>query len=222
MKKNFCKSAIGLMISAGIANAGVTLVLDDYDSDPNGDALGAGTLSSIVFNNPFSQGSDFTLDTMLNTGMDVGALVFNSGIGVEQGGSISYNSNGAGLNYNGVANGTQAFELDFAMVDQAFQANIVMTTYDDMGNAVGDARWAILVNAGTNITATWSFADFIIINGDFDAANIDDITLNLNLEEGATASLDFVATEFRAVVPAPGAVVLLSLGGLLISRRERL
>jgi hypothetical protein len=159
---------------------------------------------------------------VVDTGSDIGAVVFNSGIGVEYGASISYSNSGAGLDFDGAAAGVQSFELDFAMVDQDFVANIVLTTYDNMGNAVGDARWAVAISAGSNVTATWSFSDFIIINGDFDASNIDDITINFNLEDDATASLDFIATEFRAVVPSPGPLALLGLGGMLIARRGRM
>ncbi len=220
---NLKHTYLALALGAGLAHAGIasTLILDDFDSDPNNDAGGPGDYSSVVFNNPFNQGSSFMLETGLDTGSDVGAVVLNSGIGVELGGSVTYSNNGAGLNFDGVASAVDSFELEFAMVDQQFQANIVLTTYDNMGNAIGDARWAVLVSAGVDVVATWSFADFIIINDDFDATNIDEITMNLNLEEGAVASLDFIATEFRAVVPPPGSAALLGLGGLMIARRGR-
>ncbi len=210
-----------LLAGAGVAHAGIsTLLLDGYDSDPNGDALGAGSYSSIVFSNPFGQGSDFSLDTALNTGGDVGALVFNSGIGVEQGGTVRYDNGGAGLDFNANALGVNGFDIDFALVDQNFVSEITLYTYDDMGNEVGNAHWAVLVEAGAGINAHWTLADFIT-SGDFDASNIDQVQVDFNLRNNPTASLDFIATRFTASVPSPGATVLLGIGGLMIGRRKR-
>ena len=216
------RGIVAIAISAGMAQAGIaSIVLDDFDSDPNTNAGGVGDYSSIVFNNPFNQGSSFTLETVVDTGSDIGAVVFNSGIGVEYGASISYSNSGAGLDFDGAASGVQSFELDFAMVDQGFEASIVLTTFDDMGNAVGDARLAVSIAAGTSITASWNLASFTT-SGAFDASNIDDVTLSFNPEDNVTASLDFIATEFRAMVPSPGPLALLGLGGMLIARRGRM
>ena len=220
---NFHKNVIAigaLMMSVGAAQGGAVLVLDGFDSDPNMDAGGAADISSIVFSNPFGQSSDFGLDTLLDTGSDIGSLVFNSGIGVEQGGVVSYNADGVGLSFDAGAAGVEGFEIDFAMVDQAFIASIVLTTYDAMGMAIGDAVWAVSVDAGVDVTAVWSISDFDA-SGAFDASDIDDVTINFNLEDEAVASLDFIATEFRAIVPSPGSAVLLGLGGLMITRRQR-
>lgn len=220
MHRNICKGAIGLMISAGTASAGVTLMLDSYDSVPNGNMLGAGSLSSIVFSNPYNQGSDFTLDTTLNTGADIGALVFNSGIGVEQLGTLSYTQGGVGLDFDAAGQGVQGFEIDFAAVDLDFVSEITLFTYDAMGNEVGNARLSVLVNAGVNLTASWSLADFMV-SGDFDASNIDEVQVEFNIRNNPTASLDFIATEFRAVVPSNGPLALLGLGAFMIVRRSR-
>lgn len=222
MKQKYLPGAFVIAAIAGLAQAGAsgTLILDDFDTDPNADAAGPGIYSSTMFSDPFNQGGVFNLDTGFDSGSDIGAVFFNSGIGAEQGASISYSNNGSGLDFDGIGLGIEGFEIDFLLADQDFVANIVLTTFDAGGVAVGDARWAVLVSAGAS-TAHWSFADFIIVNGDFDASNIDDITINFNLRDNPTASLDFVATEFRAVVPTPSSLAMLGLGGLALSRRRR-
>lgn len=214
-------STLSLAICAGLTNAGIaTVVLDDFDSDPNSDLGGIGTYSTIILSNPFNQGADFSLDTLLNNGADEGSLIFNSGIGVEQVGTIVYNDEGAGLNLDASGLGVQGFEIDFAMIDLDFTTRIDLYTYDDMGNQVGSATKIVEVGAGVDVIASWSLGDFSVA-GAFDASDIDEVRLTFNVREIPTASLDFIATEFRAIVPPPGSATLLGLGGLLITRRGR-
>jgi len=222
-RMNTLFGAMALIGVTGAAQAGIAsaIMLDDYDSTPNMGAGGVGDYSTIMLNNPFNQSADFSLEAALTIGSDTGAVVFNSGIGVEQSGVISYSNSGAGLNLDAIDSGIQGFEIDFAMVDLSFTTQIVMYSFDDMGNAVGSARWSVLVEAGTNVIASWSLADFIIVQGDFDATNIDQLEVIFNTEDNPTASLDFIATEFRAVVPASGAWALLGLGGLVATKRRR-
>ncbi len=211
-----------LTLGAGLAHAGIsnTIVLDDFDSDPNDDLGGVGTYSTIILNNPFNQGSDFSLDTLMSSGSDTGALIFNSGIGVEQVGMISYNNEGAGLDLDAAGLGVQGFELDFALVDLDFYAEIDLFSYDDMGNVIGSASHLIQIGAGMDVTGEWNLADFSVADA-FDASDVDELRLTFNVRNFPTASLDFIATEFRAVVPPPGSAALLGLGGLMIARRGR-
>ena len=207
--------------SGSRAHAGIaSVVLDDFDSDPNDDLGGVGTYSTIILSNPFNQGADFSLDTALSIGDDVGSLIFNSGIGVEQQGRIIYNDEGAGLGLDAAGLGVQGFEMDFAMVDLDFIAEIDLFTYDDMGNSIGSASRMIQIGAGTDITAAWDLGDFSVADA-FDASDVDEVRLTFNVRNNPTASLDFIATEFRAVVPSPGSAVLMGIGGLLITRRQR-
>jgi len=215
---------IALLAITGIANAGIapTIVLDDFDSDPNDDAGGIGVYSSIVFNNPFGQDSSFTLDTALDSGSDVGVVVFNSGIGVEQNASILYNNEGAGLNLDAGSLGATGFELDFLMVDQDFTFRIELGNNGDGPSGMGGVAFIdISVSAGGGQTVSASLGDFIISPG-FDINDVDSVNLEFNLEDGAVASLDFIASEFRLVVPSPGSVALMGLGGMLITRRQRI
>lgn len=218
---NFHKGIIALAISTGMAHAGIaSVVLDDFDSDPNDDLGGVGTYSTIILSNPFNQGADFNLDTGVSIGSDVGSLIFNSGIGVEQQGRIIYNAEGAGLSLDAAGLGVQGFEMDFAMIDQDFYAEIDLFTYDDMGNSVGSASRVIQIGAGMDITTAWNLGDFSVADA-FDASDVDEVRLTFNVRNNPTASLDFIATEFRAVVPSPGSAVLLGIGGLMITRRQR-
>tara|TARA_E500000318_G_scaffold86482_4_gene82974 strand:+ start:9299 stop:9964 length:666 start_codon:yes stop_codon:yes gene_type:complete len=216
------KAVLALACCAGFAHAGIasSVILDDFDSDPNDDLGGVGTYSAIILNNPFNQGSDFSLDTLLSTGADTGSLIFNSGIGVEQQGTIIYNDEGAGLDLDAAGLGVQGFEMDFVMIDQDFYAQIDLFTYDDMGNTIGSASRVMQIGAGMDVTADWSLEDFSVADA-FDASDIDELRLTFNVRNNPTASLDFIATEFRAVVPPPGSAALLGLGGLLVARRGR-
>ncbi|HCT44647.1 MAG: hypothetical protein CMJ35_14115 [Phycisphaerae bacterium] len=224
LQKRNAIGVLALVAITGAAQAGIAsaLILDDFDSDPNDDAGGPGVYSTVIFNNPFNQGSDFSLDTMLNSGSDVGALIFNSGIGVEQGASIVYDNAGAGLSLNPGAMGLTGFELDFLSVDQGFTMSIELgNNGDGPSGLAGIATLEMFVPAGIGQTASFSWGDFIY-SPNFDPADVDSITLSFNPEDGATASLDFIASEFRGViVPTPGAVAIMGIGGLLIVSRRR-
>ena len=199
------------LLCATQASAG--LILDTYDADPDSLSFGPRVLSASLNSDPFNQGGSFGIDTLFVSGADTGAVFFNSGIGAEQEASITYNDNNNGLNYN--ASSIQSFELDFLLVDLSFTANITMSTFGG-----GEASWDVVVPAGANYTATWSIADFVA-SGAFDIADVDEIAVNFNVTDRLTASLDFVATEFRAVVPTPGSLMLMGMGGFIAARRSR-
>src|SRR5690606_13178635 len=98
-------------LTAGIANAGV-IILDDFDADPNDDAGGPRSVSSMVISNPFSQPFNAAVDTGLNLPSgDVGAFVFNAGIGVKAKTTIRWDNNGAGLNLDLGALDITGFEI---------------------------------------------------------------------------------------------------------------
>lgn len=210
------------LLSAG-ASAGIasSIVLDDFSSDPNADFAGPGVYSSVIYSNPFNQGSSFTLDTLFNSGADTGAVFFNSGIGVQQGASIEYSNNGAGLNIDAGAMGVLGFEMDFLAADLGFYVNIELgNNGDGPSGLAGVAFLSVFVPAGSSLTATWSLGDFII-SPNFDMNDIDTIRVDFNPQD-STASLDFVATEFRMnLVPTPGTAAILGLGGLVMIRRRR-
>tara|TARA_R110000782_G_scaffold57258_18_gene119759 strand:+ start:57516 stop:58154 length:639 start_codon:yes stop_codon:yes gene_type:complete len=205
---------LGLAGLAAPALAGApTLVLDDFDSDPNDEAGGPRQLSTTILGNPFGQAANFEVDTAFSGGGFNGALFFNAGIGVEQEAAINWNGGIAGLNFDAVAAGVTAFEFDFAAVDQDF--TYIMRLFDGSG---GSASISGSFLAGGMRTETLLLGDFSFSS--FDATDVDEIELILNVR-GSTASLDFAMTEFRAVVPAPGAVALLGLAGLTVARRRR-
>ena len=206
-------------LSASSALAGI--VLDDFDADTNTGLAGAGTYSSVIFSNPFNQGSSFSLDTLLDSGSDIGAVIFNSGIGVEQGASISYDNGGDGLNMDFASMGVLGFEMDFLDVDQGFTMGISLGNNGDGPSGLGGvASLAVFVPAGMNQTASWTLNDFIISPG-FDIQDVDSIIVDFNLEQNPTASLDFIASEFRLIVPTPGTSAILAFGGLAMTRRRR-
>lgn len=194
---------------------GLSIVLDDFASDPNTLAGGPREVTSTVFANPFNQGAEFFVDTGFDAMGVTGAAIFNSGIGVEQQGRIVWDDNGAGLNFDAAGLGVVGFELDLLMVDQDFEIEMTLETIEG-----GSAVYARTVSAGDARTEFFSLGDFDLGAG-FNAGDVDGIVILFNTRDGATPSLDFIATEFRAVVPAPGAVALLGLGGVLGARRRR-
>lgn len=228
MKNNTTQLVSAALIAVSslctVASAGVvsSIVLDDFSTDPNTEFGGVGIYSSVIYANPFNQSSSFTLDTLFNSGADTGAVFFNSGIGVKQGASIEYSNNGAGLNLNAGATGVLGFEMDFLASDQGFTVNIELGNNGDGPSGLGGvASWSVYVPAGSSLTAAWSLADFII-SPNFDVNDIDTIYVTFNTQDNPTASLDFVATEFRMnVVPAPSAAALFGVGGLVLMGRRR-
>lgn len=210
----FSVAAAGSLASAGISSS---LVWDDFDMDPNGLLGGVGIHSSMMYNDPFAQGGSFSLDTLFASGDDIGGVFFNSGIGAEQGASILYNDLGdqqVNSSMDFAAIGAQGFEIDFLLSDQAFDVEVIL------GGGGGVAFGTVTVPAGMSYTASFNLGD-LVISPNFDITDVNDVTFNFNLEGSATASLDFVATEVRLMVPSPGALSLFGLGGVIMSRRQR-
>ena len=206
--------------ATGTAIAGSpTLILDDFDADPNDDAGGPRSLSAQVFTDPFGLGGTLFVATASNLDADVGAAVFASGTGVELEGSITWDNDGAGLALDAGALGIVGFELDFYLVDQAFEGGILLSSGD--GTDANDSAVASFTVSADNGLQTISLdLGSLDIGAGFDASNVNLVRLSFN-EGGQTIGLDFALSEFRAVVPTPGSAVLLVVGGLANARRRR-
>jgi hypothetical protein len=113
-------TVLAVLAPAAVAGPS-TLILDDFDADPNDDAGGPRELSLSTYADPFGQGGSFEVDTGYNFGGDAGAVIFNSGAGAELAGEIIWNNGGNGLNLDTTALGLLGFELDFQFVDQDFE-----------------------------------------------------------------------------------------------------
>lgn len=204
---------------APVAAAGSsTLILDDFDADPNDDAAGPREVSLDTYADPFNQGGTFEVDTGYNFGGDAGAAIFNSGAGAELIGEIVWDNEDAGLNLDITALGLVGFELDFQFVDQAFEANLYMATFGGSGTVYADYDFTVAASAGMQ-TVSVSLADFFM-GGGFDPADVDRIVLTLNPIRVGTPALNFIMTEFRGTVPAPS-TALLAATGLMALRRRR-
>lgn len=211
-------AGFALAASCALASAGVvsSSVLDDFDTDPNTGFGGPRSININMIDNPFNQPASFGVDTAFDIGSDQGAIVFNSGIGVKQGAFLLYNNNDGGLNLTGGDMGLSGFSIDFLEVDQNF-----ILRFELGDGAGGSASYEAVVFAGMNQTISVLMGDFQFSPG-FDMNDIDSIALDFNNGDSSTPSLDFIATEFRMnVVPTPGALALLGLGGLAASRRRR-
>ncbi|RMH25494.1 MAG: hypothetical protein D6692_11085 [Planctomycetota bacterium] len=209
-----------LAATTGVATAGSpTLILDDFDADPNDDAGGPRSLASQVFTDPFGLGGSFFVATASNLDSDIGAAVFASGTGVSQEGSITWDNDGAGLALDAASLGIVGFELDFYLVDQAFEGGIVLSSGD--GSDANDSAVAFFtVSAGNGLQTISLDLGSLDIGAGFDASNVNLVRLYFN-QGGETIGLDFAVSEFRAVVPTPGSLALLAFGGLTAIRRRR-
>jgi hypothetical protein len=214
MRKALTLTIIAGLTGSAVAGGNPTIVLDDFASEPNTQAGGPRTVSSQIFDNPFGQSGDFNVDTGFSFDGINGAVIFNSGIGVRQEGRILWDNNGAGLGLNAAALGLLGFQLDFLMIDQDFTYIIEVSS---AGGAL--SRFGSFAAGGAR-TESLSLGDFDLF-GDFDATAVDSVVIIFNVSDETTASLDFILTEFRAVVPTPGSMAMLGLGGLLIARRRR-
>lgn len=205
-----------LALLAAPALAGV-IVLDDFDADPNDDALGARDFSSGISADPFGQGGSAFIDTGFHWGDDAGALIMNSGIGVQQNARLDYDGFSSPLDLSGA--GVLAF--DFLQVDQDFGIRIVMIGQGG-GKAVIDQ---LHVGAGAQQTVLFDIlADSDFTNIDISAITDVEIVFNSSFRDGddfvRVASLDFILTGIRAV-PTPSAMAFWGLGGLAAARRRR-
>lgn len=201
-----------LLFGAGLANA-QTIILDDFDANPNDDAGGPRQANFGVVNNEFGLSNSFLLDTGIMIGMDTGAVLFSSDVGVTQVAQINWDNLDAGLDLDLGSLGIVGFELDFVGVDQPFSFSFEAETFGG-----GTATFSTMVGTGDS-TVAWGLGD-LTINAGFDAADVDSITLVFNIAP-ETEALDFALTEFRAQIPTPGAIALLGAGGLLDTRRRR-
>jgi hypothetical protein len=202
---------LALVATAAVANG--QIILDDFDADPNDDAGGPRVLSSTVINNPFNQPSQFYLDTGVNFGGDIGAVVLNSGIGNLTEAKITWDNGGAGLGLDLVALGITSFELDFLAADLDFKLDFLSSS------SGGSASVRKSITAGGFQTLSITLAE-LAISGSFDASNVDSVVLTFNVQDDGTPSLDFVLGEFRAI-PTPGALALTGVGLLAAARRRR-
>lgn len=199
---------------------GSSLILDDFDADPNDDAGGPRQISvSTDISGQFGGDARFDLVTSSIIDGDTGAMVFASDPGVTARGVITWNNDGNGLGLDAAALGIVGFEFDFAGVDQEFPMRIQLR---DGSGGTGSAEIRIDPSQLTDGIQTVSLAlDSISFFNDFDVTDVSQIELVFNFRSDRAEGLDFVLTEFRAVVPTPGSVALLGLGGLIFVRRRR-
>lgn len=212
--------AASLLASSPLLAQGI--VLDDFDNTPNDEAGGAREVSSVINFDPYGQPSSFDVISGFSFGDINGAVVFNSGIGVGQVGTINWDNNDAGLGLDASALEVDGFELDFLQIDQAFEIQIVLQTFGF--NPDGQALLTTVIGPATALT-TYSFAagDFISNPGSgFSFDKVDSVSIIFNGGQNTAASLDFILTEFRATtIPSPASLGLLGLGGLVATRRRR-
>jgi len=216
---------IALLAVAGFAGTALagnpTLILDDFDADPNDDAGGPRAVSTTIFGGSGSFGGTHRFDIVTDTiyAGDEGSAVFESGVGINLSGTIRWDNDGAGLALDAAALGLVGFELDFAVIDQNF--NIELRIEDGDGTTSIATANTDALNLSGNSVRTDSYSLDLFDLTDFDMTNVAAIQITFNTRSGVVDGLDFAATEFRAVVPTPGPLALLALGGVVCTVRRR-
>lgn len=206
-------------LDAGI----VTRVLDGYDTASTSQMIGDRQVQSNEFANAFGLDSSFTHDPGFDSGNDLGALVMSADPGVGRSGSVVYNNNGAGLNFDATGMMVGGFGMSFASVDQPFVMQFIMSTFNSAGEVRGFVLWAIQVDQGMNVDEFWDLQNFTTSGGVFQFSNVDEIEIRFNVGNNPPGiGVDFVATELTTtIIPAPSSVVALGVAGCLASRRRR-
>lgn len=210
---------VSSFVSAAVAGGNPTLILDDFDNEPNDDAGGPRELFTTVLDDGDFGGLqrfDVVTDSMFDG--DEGSLVFETGTGVEMQSTIRWDNADAGLGLDAAALGLLGFELDFAVIDQDF--DLELTLEDGNGLTTSIIRTVLAHNSSDPIRIeSFGIGEFDLTG--FDATNVASVEFTFNRRSGVVDGLDFAALEFRAVVPTPGSIALLGLGGLLAARRRR-
>ena len=224
MKYNISVSVVLVCLSSFESGAGVvSRVLDGYDTANTSQMIGDRQVQSNEFANAFGLDSSFTLDPSFDSGNDIGALVMSADPGVGRSGSVVYNNNGAGLDFNATDMMVGGFGMKFSSVDQPFVMQFVMSTYNAVGEVRGFALWAIQVDQGSFIEEYWDLLNFTTSGGVFQFSNIDEIEIRFNVGNNPPGiGVDFVATELTTtIIPAPSSVFVLSIAGCCAIRRQR-
>lgn len=107
--------------------------------------------------------------------------------------------------------------FDFATIDLALDLTVTLLTSDGAGGLAGSASTIVDLPAGVNQSFSVSLASLAVSAG-FDAADIDAIEIIFN-DRDRLANRDFYLNNI-AFIPAPGALALMGLSGLLVARRS--
>ncbi len=107
--------------------------------------------------------------------------------------------------------------FDFATIDLALDLTVTLITSDGLGGVAGSASTVVDLAAGVNQSISVSLAS-LAVSGGFDAADIDAIEIVFN-DRDRLANRDFYLNNI-VIIPAPGALALAGLSGLLFARRR--
>lgn len=235
MLRSYAPALAGLAVSAGGALAQPMpgcLVIDDFtqgafdeSTRANGTADqldadnalgGARRLDWTIFENPLNTRFNIQVAWQGVPGLAISMGSANATqVGLTYGGSGA-NPNFLPLNLNAPDLSLNAIQFDFASVDLDTRVAVELLDFDG-GALAGRASISALVGAGLNQTLTLNFADFSLVGG-FDFTEIDSVQVVFNSTR--LPDRDLFVREIK-FVPAPGAMALLGLGGLLAARRRR-
>ncbi|MEM9372341.1 MAG: hypothetical protein AAGA55_01740 [Planctomycetota bacterium] len=220
MNNRLLLAAIASLSAPAQAGGNPTLILDDFDANPNDDA--GGPRQIMVTSDapgPFGGDARFELVTDSMFEGDTGSVVYASDPGITGRGTITWNNDGAGLGLDAVALGVVGFEIDFVAVDQEFPMRLTLRSSNGGGANTEIRIDPSLISDGIQ-TVSLSL-DNLNAFLDFDPTDLDAIELDFNFRSDTTEGLDFVLTQFRAVVPSPGSAALFGIAGVACLRRRR-
>jgi hypothetical protein len=218
--KTFISSMVGIAAAvavAGSANAGVTI--DSFTTSPVDQYR---TSYGSIFNSRYSgDGTNTTTNTVINTVTNRLEADTGSGFITTYWENYEADSNvGPFIDLSQLSTITfdvtslAASKITFVIKESAFAAGSVRWT----NVAVGAGSSSVTLTVGQNSGGVWSVAG----NGMADLSNVSFMSMKLGLT--GTGAVNFVGSIGNLqynLVPAPGALALLGVAGLVGGRRRR-
>lgn len=230
MKTKYLFALSGGLAAASAANAEV--VLDNFTGGVLDVSVrdAAGTTASVSSTSPDILGGqrDTSYEIVSNDLLGALSLFVNIGVpeefsafSLEMGPgnastvSLNYDGGGSGLDFDANGDSIESLRLDFFTID--LPVDVVVELTDGNGTVSSISRD---LPASDGLTSFFALAQFEAASPGFDRAEIDGVEITFNTEGEEDIDLALDTLTFDTVVPAPGTLALLGLGGLIAIRRR--
>ena len=234
MKMRHLLVALPALAAIPAANAGI-IVIDDFSDGAFSQSIDSGAFvgqeaasvlggfrdyGGSVQANPLGQSFDASVDPGVGLVVSAGAgltgvfgLEYDGGDDTDT--TFPFDDQAGGLVID--ISAYTSFELDFIMLDLDMSVSVIASNVDGGGNVTGVSSASVLASASDDpFTLSVSVGD---LAGTADLASVNAITILFN-DNDAAPNRDYALSQIT-LVPAPGAAVLLAIGGLVAARRRR-
>lgn len=232
-------AAIAAMTGSAFGQLVFTVIeIDPFEDGVTGGVIGSGideqvaatviggvrNLKADVIANPLGT----TEETFVDLRFDEGSFAFDTGPLATAVASLSYGDGDTGLGIP-FSPGFETIDFAFASVDQDFVLTVVIegpiiSVPGDENSAPAVAEGSFTIEQGIDFTFSVNIFDQLESTPGFNLADANRLTFYFNDGDTPVESLDFRLDDISAsgfIIPAPGSVALLGLGGLVVARRRR-